>query len=95
MLEENREEVSEFLDIVPAKVQVIRVRRKVYASKNSKNGEIITAPQMPMPIPKSNASPGLLAWKATSKYCDHIPLYRQESMFERAGIDMSRTTTAR
>jgi len=53
VLEEIREEVSEFLDIVPAKVQVIRVRRKVYASKNSKNGEIITAPQMPMPIPKS------------------------------------------
>ena len=87
--------MSEFLDIVPAKVQVIRVRRKVYASKNSKNGEIITAPQMAMPIPKSNASPGLLAWIATSKYCDHIPLYRQESMFERVGIDMSRTTAAR
>jgi hypothetical protein len=29
------------------------------------------APQMAMPIPKSNASPGLLAWIATSKYCDH------------------------
>jgi len=95
VLEEIREEVSEFLDIVPAKVQVIRVRRKVYAPKNSKNGEIITAPQMAMPIPKNNASPGLLAWIATSKYCDHIPLYRQEAMFERVGIDMSRTTTAR
>lgn len=95
VLEEIREEVSEFLDIIPAKVQVIRVRRKVYASKNSKNGEIITAHQNAMPIPKSNASPGLLAWIATSKYCDHIPLYRQESMFERAGIEMSRTTTAR
>ena len=95
VLEEIREEVSEFLDIIPAKVQVIRVRRKVYASKNSKDGEVITAPQMAMPIPKSNASPGLLAWIATSKYCDHVPLYRQENIFARGGIEMSRTTMAR
>jgi transposase len=50
---------------------------------------------MLMPIPKSNASAGLLAWIATSKYCDALPLYRQESIFTRFGIDMSRTTMAR
>jgi transposase len=95
VLEEIREEVSEFLDIIPAKVQVIRVRRKVYASKTSKDGEVKIAPQMAMPIPKSNASPGLLAWIATAKFCDHLPLYRQETIFERGGVEMSRTTMAR
>jgi transposase len=94
-LVEIREEVSEFLDIIPAKIQVIRVRRKVYASKSSKVDDVKIAPQMPMPIPKSNASAGLLAWIATSKYCDALPLYRQESIFTRFGIDMSRTTMAR
>ncbi|NBW83120.1 IS66 family transposase, partial [bacterium] len=48
VLQEIREEVSEFLDIIPAKVQVIRVRRKVYASKTSKDGEVKIAPQMAM-----------------------------------------------
>jgi hypothetical protein len=42
-----------------------------------------------------NASAGLLAWIAASKYCDALPLYRQESIFTRFGIDMSRTTMAR
>ena len=95
VLQEIREEVSEFLDIIPAKVQVIRVRRKVYASKTSKDGEVKIAPQMAMPIPKSNASPGLLAWIVTAKFCDHLPLYRQETIFERGGVEMSRTTMAR
>jgi hypothetical protein len=44
------------------------------------------------PIPKSIASPGLLAYILVSKYCDHLPLYRQESIFKRIGIDMPRST---
>jgi transposase len=95
VLEVIREEVSEHLDIIPAKVQVIRVHRKVYACGQCKNGAVKTAPQMAMPIPKSNASAGLLAWIATSKFCDHLPLYRQESIFSRVGIDITRTTMAR
>ena len=48
---------------------------------------IATAPLPAQPIPKSNASPGLLAHIATAKYCDALPLARQEQILARAGID--------
>jgi hypothetical protein len=47
-----------------------------------------------LPIPKSLATPSLLAHVATSKYVDALPLYRQEKIFQRLGIDVSRATLA-
>ncbi|RYZ91533.1 MAG: hypothetical protein EOP04_00075 [Proteobacteria bacterium] len=47
------------------------------------------------PISKSFASPGLLAYFATQKYFDGLPLSRQERIFERADIGLSRTTMAK
>ena len=71
------EETSEQLDIVPAKIQVIRHVRKRYACDC---GQCIrTAPLPAQPIPKSLASPGLLAHITVSKYQDALPLYRQET----------------
>ena len=40
------------------------------------------------------AAPGLLAQVAIQKYGDHLPLYRQEAIFARHGIELSRTTLA-
>jgi hypothetical protein len=48
----------------------------------------------PQPIPKSLASPTLLAHVAVSKYADGLPLYRQETMFRRLGIDLPRASLA-
>jgi transposase len=45
-------------------------------------------------IPKGIATPGLLAYVAVSKYADALPLYRQEKIFERIGVDISRSTMA-
>jgi len=45
-------------------------------------------------IPKSIATPSLLAHVATSKYVDGLPLYRQEKIFQRLGVDVSRATLA-
>ena len=47
-----------------------------------------------MPIPKSIATPGLLAWVMTNKYCDALPLYRQEFILKRIGAEISRATLA-
>ena len=47
------------------------------------------------PVPKSLASPGLLAFIATAKYADALPLYRQCQQFQRIGVELSRTTLAR
>jgi transposase len=93
------EEVSEKLDIIPAKIQVIRNIRLKYACKNCEGVEsegptVLTAPNSPQIIPKGIATPGLLAHIIVSKYADALPLYRQEKIFLRHGIDLSRSTMA-
>ena len=89
-LDEIGEVSSEQLDIIPAKVQAIRHIRKQYACAC---GHCIkTAPLPAQPIPKSLASPGLLAHVAVSKYQDALPLYRQETILKRIGVDLPRAT---
>ena len=84
---------SEQLDIIPAKVRVLVHVRKKYACKQCEEG-VVTTSLPPQPIPKSNASPGLLAHIATAKFQDAQPLYRQESTLKRAGVNIPRNTTA-
>jgi len=91
-LTEMGEVISEQLDIIPAKIQVLRHIRKKYACRC---GQCIkTAPLPNQPIPKSIASPGLLAHIMVSKYQDALPLYRQEQILRRIGIDIPRATLA-
>jgi transposase/uncharacterized coiled-coil protein SlyX len=92
-LERIGEETSEQLDVIPAKVRVLRHIRPKYACPCCRQG-IKTAPMPPQPIPKSIASPGLLAHVCTAKYADALPLYRQEDILKRAGIDLPRATLA-
>ena len=87
------EQISEQLDIVPAQIRVIQHVRSTYACKACEE-TIKTAPLPPQPIPKSNASPGLLAHIAVSKYQDALPLYRQEHILQRIGVDIPRATLA-
>jgi len=87
------DEVSEQLDIIPAVIQVIQHRRKKYACKSCE-GKMVVASLPAQPIPKSNASPGLLAYIAVAKYQDGLPLYRNETIFERMGIHLPRNTQA-
>jgi transposase len=87
------EEVSEKLEIIPAKVRVIRTICKKYACSVC---ETITKAPAPLEmIPKSNASASVLAYIAAAKYVDALPLYRQEAIFKRIGIDLPRQTMAR
>jgi transposase len=53
---------------------------------------IVTAPKPPQPIDKGLPGPGLLAFVITNKYADHLPLYRQEGILARHGIELSRST---
>ena len=86
-----KEVISEQLDIIPQVVQVLCHKRIKYACRSC-DQTIKTAPLPPQPIPKSMASPGLLAHIAVSKYCDHLPLYRQAQIFKRNDIDLNRGT---
>ena len=45
-------------------------------------------------IDKGIATAGLLAQVLVAKYADHLPLYRQESIFARAGVELPRSTLA-
>ena len=93
-LERFGEECSEQLDIVPATVQVLRHVRAKYRCPCCTE-HVVTAPLPPQPIPKSQASPGLLAYVATAKYVDALPLYRQARAFERIDCALPRQTLAR
>jgi transposase len=92
-LERIGEEVCEQLEFIPAKLRVLRHVRPKYACPRCRTG-IHTAPLPPQPIPKGLASPTLLAHIAVSKYADGLPLYRQETMFRRLGIDLPRASLA-
>jgi transposase len=86
------ETVSEMLDWVPARLCVIRIRRPRYGCRAC--GSIHQAPAPERPIAKGLASPGLLAHVLISKYCDHLPLYRQSQIFARQGVELDRSTLA-
>jgi transposase len=91
------QEVSEQLDYIPAKVQVIRNIRYKYACKNCEgvegDGPTVSIARMPdQIIPKSFSTPGLLAHILTAKFADALPFYRQEKQFSRIGVELPRST---
>ena len=93
-LKEIGKEISEELHVVPARIEVIRHVRIKYGCPDCEEGVQI-APAPAKLLPKSNASPTLLAYVATAKYQDALPLYRQSLIFARHGIEIPRNTLAR
>lgn len=85
------DERSEQLDIIPAQIKVLVHVREKWACQGCED-TIITAPLPKHPLPKSIASPGLLAHVLVCKYEDHLPLYRQERILQRIGVDIARST---
>jgi len=84
------EDVSERLEFVPASLQVIEEVCIKYACPR---GCGVAAGKKPAsPIEKGLPGPGLLAQVAVSKYGDHLPLNRMESIFQRHGAELSRKT---
>jgi transposase len=90
------EEVSEQLEIIPAKFQVLKHVRVKYACQaceaKAENPQIVVAAKPPQPIERGLPGPGLLAYLVTSKWSEHLPLYRLEAILERAGVRVSRST---
>lgn len=84
------EEVSERLEYVPASLYVLEEVCRKYAC--AKGCAVVTASKPMQPIEKGLPGPGLLSHVAVSKYGDHLPLHRQAGMFERQGVELSRST---
>jgi len=95
------EDVSEKLEVIPARFVVRRTIRPRYAcascggAENEPERPVAVAPVPPSILPKTNATPSLLATIATWKFQDALPLYRQERIFARHGIELGRATMSR
>src|ERR1017187_8401868 len=86
------EDVSEILEYVPARLKVIRQVRPKMACACCER--IVQASAPSRPIQRGVAGPGLLAHVLVSKYCDHLPLYRQSEIYAREGVELERSTLA-
>jgi transposase len=82
------EETSEHYEFIPASLRVIQDVCLKYACDCT----VKTATKPPQPIEKSTAGASLLAHVIVSKLADHQPLHRQEKIFERHGVEISRKT---
>ena len=84
------EDISEQLDVEPARFFVHRHIRPQYACRSC---ETITAAPVPAAIIDGGlAAPGLHAWVFIQKYLDHLPLYRIEKISDRHGVSIARST---
>jgi transposase len=89
-LQQIGQDVSEVLDYEPGSFKVIRHIRPKFACTQCHT--VSQAPAPSRPINRCMAGAGLLAQVLVSKYCDHLPLYRQNQIYARAGIDIERST---
>jgi transposase len=85
------EEVSEQWEYVSASMRILQHVRFRYACRACQE-HVAIADKPPQPIDKGLPGPGLLAQTITSKYSDHLPLYRLEDIFARHGVELSRAT---
>ncbi len=86
------ETIARMVDYVPAQVRVLRIRRPKYACRGC--GTLHQAPALDKPIAKGMATPAMLAHILTSRYCDHLPFYRQAQILARNGFPVDRSVLA-
>ncbi len=86
------EEITETLEYVPGKLFVNKYMRAKYAHSE---GEGVVIGDLPSRlIEKGIAEASVIAYLLTSKYVDHLPLYRQIEMFKRLGIKLPPSTVS-
>jgi transposase len=85
-------EITEQLEFVAGHFVVKEHVQPKFACEAECDTGVVMAKKPPQPIEKGLPGPGLLAATITWKYCDHLPLYRQQGIFERSGIEIARST---
>jgi transposase len=86
------EDVTEILDYIPGRFEVIRHVRPAYSCRKCET--MAQKPMPALPLPRGQAGPGLLAHVLIAKFCDHLPLYRQAEIYARDGVELDRATLA-
>lgn len=89
------EEVTELLDITPAKFFKRRIVRIKFRRKVQRHLPPIVAPAPATPLVGGLPAAGLLAHLLVGKYIDHLPIYRQEKIFLRYGVGIPRVHVGR
>ena len=87
------EDVSERLDMIPARFKVIVTHRPKYACRVCE-GEVAQAPAPEHLIEGGIPTENLIAAVVIAKYADHLPLYRQAQIYGRQGVELDRSTLA-
>jgi transposase len=86
------EDISEVLDYIPGRFEVIRHIRPALSCRRCES--MVQMPMPSLPVERGRPSAGLLAHILVSKYCDHLPLYRQAGIYAREGVDLDRAVMA-
>jgi transposase len=87
------EDRSEKLDIIPAQLRVLVVRRPKYACRACED-VVVQAAAPARLIEGGLPTEATVAQVLVSKYADHLPLYRQAQIYARQGITLDRSTLA-
>ncbi len=87
------EDRSEKLDIIPAQLRVLVVRRPKYACRACEE-VVVQAPAPARLIEGGLPTEAAVSQVLVSKYADHLPLYRQAQIYARQGIALDRSTLA-
>lgn len=82
------------IDIIPPQIVKRLLRKLKFRNRIDRSLPPVVAPSPVRPAQGSYASAGLIAWVVLSKFLDHLPLYRQQKMFERWGAKISRQSMA-
>jgi transposase len=86
-------EISKKLDYRQAELTVkVYKREKRGSVANAEETGVVTAPVPESVVPRSVMDNGLIAHVVISKFENHLPLFRQEKMFKRQGVRLSRST---
>lgn len=89
-----REEVTEQLERIPAQHYLHRIVRYVYGDPKKAQAPLI-GPLPPQVYPQSGLGTTIIAHAAVAKFCDHLPLYRQERIAGREGVELPRQKLGR
>ena len=91
-------DVRREIEVIPAKVVLVKHHAAKYACRNCNRNEIktpiLTAPMPKSAFPNSLASPSAVAYIMSQKFVEGLPLYRQEASLQRLGFELSRQTMA-
>ena len=84
------EEITEVLEMTPARVYVRQIVRPKYALPQEAGIQIANLPSLP--LPRANAGASLLSYLIVNKYVNHLPFYRQVQMLKREGVVLPEST---